>query len=160
MNTPTPLTTALLAEWRQIRQLTYDYLDLLEPHQLDLRLSFPTSQTLGYQFWCMVGAHESFLNALEQGGWQGFHSSLDDFDEVTPAVIKAQMQKSDERLLLLCEILNLDPPRVGQEPGYKSIFRMIEHEMHHHGQLINFLFCHHLPIPPSWADEWALSYDE
>lgn len=27
-------------------------------------------------------------------------------------------------------------------------------------ELINFLFCHRLPIPPSWADEWALRYDD
>jgi hypothetical protein len=46
------------------------------------------------------------------------------------------------------------------QPGYEVVQRMIEHEMHHHGQLINFMFCHHLPIPPSWNEEWALAYDD
>lgn len=160
MTTSTALADILLTEWQHIRQQTYDYLETLEPHHLDLRLPFPESQTLGYQFWCMVGAHESLLRALEQGGWQGFASSLDEFEPVTPAIIKAQMQKGDARLAELLQTLPLETHTVSGQPAHRTILRMIEHEMHHHGQLINFLFCHRLPIPPSWADEWALRYED
>ena len=34
---------------------------------------------------------------------------------------------------------------------------LTEHEAHHHGQLINFLYAHDLPIPPGWAEQWALT---
>lgn len=34
---------------------------------------------------------------------------------------------------------------------------LTEHEAHHHGQLINFIYAHNLPIPPGWAEPWALS---
>jgi hypothetical protein len=46
------------------------------------------------------------------------------------------------------------------EYGYEIVLQMIKHEMHHHGQLINFMFCFHLPIPDSWQEEWALAYGE
>ena len=34
--------------------------------------------------------------------------------------------------------------------------RLIEHETLRHGQVINFLYCRHLPVPESWQQEWAL----
>lgn len=160
MSTSQSLAEIMLTEWQQIRQLTYDYLDGLDPHHLDLRLPFATSQTLGYQFWCMVGAHESYLKTLEHGAWQGFASSLDQLAEVTPATIKQQMQQTDARLTQLLQTLDLNAPLANGQPGYGVVFQMIKHEMHHHGQLINFLFCHRLPIPPSWQDEWALRYED
>ena len=160
MSITSTLTSALLHEWQNIRRLTYDYLDILEPAHLDLRLPFPESQPLGYQFWCMVGAHESYLKKLEHGVWQGFASSLDQFEEVTPAIIKQQMQQADAAMVKVLHQVDLNQRQSNGEPNHTIVFQMIKHEMHHHGQLINFLFCHHLPIPPSWQDEWALSYDE
>jgi len=154
------LSTILLAQWQEIRQLTYDYLDILQPAQLKLTLPFPESQALGYQFWCMVGAHESYLKKLEHGEWQGFASSLDTFDEVTPAVIKGQMQTADEKMKHVLTTMDAETRLNNGQPAYEVVFQMIKHEMHHHGQLINFMFCHHLPIPESWQDEWALSHDE
>ena len=32
-----------------------------------------------------------------------------------------------------------------------------EHEAHHHGQLINFIYACGFPIPESWTDAWGLS---
>ncbi|MEZ4737049.1 MAG: hypothetical protein R3E79_58975 [Caldilineaceae bacterium] len=160
MNTSQSLAEIMLAEWQQIRQLTYDYLDGLESRHLELRLPFATSQTLGYQFWCMVGAHESYLKALEYGSWQGFASSLDQLAEVTPATIKQQMQQADAKLAQLLQTLEINASLSSGQPGYSVVFQMIKHEMHHHGQFINFLFCHQLPIPPSWQEEWALSYED
>ena len=39
-------------------------------------------------------------------------------------------------------------------------YRLVEHEAHHHGQLINLIYANNLPIPASWADSWALTRDE
>ena len=157
---PQPWADILLAEWKAIRQLTYDYLNVLESSHLALKLPFPESQPLSYQFWCMVGAHESYLKKLKHGVWQGFSSSLDDFDPVTPAIIKQQMMKSDAEMAELLNELDLHAPLKNGQPGHEVVMQMIKHEMHHHGQLINLMFCHHLPIPESWRDEWALKYDK
>ncbi len=150
MNTSVSLTTILLTEWQKIRQETFAYLDMLEAQQLELRLPFAKSQTLGYQFWCMVGAQESYLKKLETGRWQGFSSSLDKFSTVTPALIKQQMQLADTRLVDLCQQVDLETALDDGEPRYTVLFQLINHEKHHHGQLINFMFCHQLPIPPGW----------
>ena len=150
----------LMTQWREIRTLTYDYLDMLDVSHLSLRLPFPESQSLGYQFWCMVGAHESYLKKLEHGKWQGFSSSLDQYQAVTPAVIKQQMRNADEAMATLLKDVHLEERLANGQHGYEIVLQMIKHEMHHHGQLINFMFCFHLPIPASWHEEWALAYDE
>jgi uncharacterized damage-inducible protein DinB len=149
-----------LAQWQNIRRLTYDYLEMLEPDQLVLTLPFPESKSIGYQFWCMTGAQESYLRNLQHGEWQGFSSSLDQLEQVTPTTIKAQMEKADQAMAELLGAMDLQARLKDGQHGYEVVQRIIEHEMHHHGQLINLMFCHHLPIPPSWRDAWALAYED
>jgi len=43
----------------------------------------------------MTGAHESYLRRLETGAWQGFASSLDQYDSVRPEIIAQQMRQTD-----------------------------------------------------------------
>jgi len=153
------LSHILLDQWQGIRALTYDYLAQLSTDQLALRLPFETSQTLGYQFWCMTGAHESYLAKLETGAWQGFACSLDGAGELTLDLIVETMRAGDARMAGLLAGMNPEYPLANGQPAYEVVMQMIKHEMHHHGQLINFLYCHHLPIPATWQDEWALAYD-
>jgi hypothetical protein len=160
MTTSNLLAHIFLAQWNDIRDMTYDYLDMLEPAHLALTLPFPESRNLGYQFWCMTGAHESYLRELVEGEWQGFSCSLNQFTAVTPASIKQQMQRADESMTDLLPTVDLEARLKNGKYAYAVVQRMIEHEMHHQGQLINFLFCHHLAIPPSWQKKWALAYDD
>jgi uncharacterized damage-inducible protein DinB len=154
------LAKILLKQWHDLRRLTYDYLNVLEVGHLERTLPFAASQSLGYQFWCMVGAQESYLKKLELGAWQGFASSLDRFDVVTPALIKQQMLAADDTLTRLLGRFTLEEQLHNGQYRYEVVMQMIKHESHHHGQLINFMFYLRLPIPPSWHDEWALSYDQ
>jgi hypothetical protein len=151
------LSHILLGQWQGIRALTYDYLAQLSTEQLALRLPFETSQNLGYQFWCMTGAHESYLAKLETGGWQGFVCSLNGAGEITPGLIEEKMRAGDASMAGLLAEIDLEQPLANGQPAYEVVMQMIKHEMHHHGQLINFLYCHRLPIPVSWQDEWALA---
>ncbi len=150
------LAEVYLRQWLGIRQMTYAYLDILQPSNLALKLPFPESQSLSYQFFCMVGAHESYLKQLEHGSWQGFSSSVSGIANLTPATIKEHMQRSDVVMTDLVKRIDLTQRLADGSYGYEVVQRMIEHEMHHHGQMINFLFCHHLPIPESWHEKWAL----
>jgi hypothetical protein len=100
------------------------------------------------------------LKKLEQGEWKGFSCSLDRFEAVTPSLIKQQMMKADAALQALLQQIDLAAPLKNGQSGADVVMQMIKHEMHHHGQLINYLFCHHMPIPSSWHDEWALGYDD
>ncbi len=155
----TPSLAEILGQrWLHVRSMSYDFLDVLKPDDLNLKLPFPESQSIGYQFWCMVGASESYLKHLEHGEWQGFASSLDTADDPSPSGIKAIMQKTDTQLIEQLGRMDLYVQLKSGEPSYEVVQLMIEHEMHHQGQLINLMYCHHLPIPRSWADTWALSY--
>jgi hypothetical protein len=156
MHDDEPLVGFLCARWRGVRGLTYDALDVLDESQLGLRLPFPESLTLSSQFRCMLGAQESYTRAIEQGGWQGFNCSLDALPGVSPAVIAAHMRRADEAFEAAVQGASPAPPSAGGQRVDHTIQRLIEHETLHHGQLINFLFRHHLPIPQSWREEWAL----
>jgi hypothetical protein len=157
--TSSDLSDIFFKRWLSIRAMTYDFLDVLKESDLGLKLPFPESQPIGYQFWCMTGAHESYLKELEFGDWQGFSSSMDQLEHPTPTAIKVNMQRSDEKMAELLRTKNLTVKLDSGKYGYELVQLMIEHEMHHQGQLINLMFCHHLPIPESWRDKWALSYD-
>lgn len=82
------LTDIYLRQWSGIRQMTYDYLDMLQPSDLARTLPFPESQSLAYQFFCMVGAHESYLKQLKYGKGQGFSSSISGISNLTPDLVK------------------------------------------------------------------------
>lgn len=155
----TELSQIYHVQWQNLRNLTYDYLDMLEVDQLNLALPFPESRPIRHQFWCMLGAQESYLKVLQLGEWQGFACSLDQLDKVSPAIIKNHMKEADQILLEIITQRDLQAPLKNGKRGHEVVQRIIEHEIIHHGQLINLMFCHHLPIPLSWADEWALAYD-
>lgn len=156
----TELSQIYYDQWQNLRNLTYDYLDMLKVDQLNLVLPFPESRPIGHQFWCMLGAQESYLKVLQTGQWQGFACSLDQVDDVSPVVIKNRMKEADQALLQIIEQTDLHGILKNGKRRHEVVQRIIEHEILHHGQLINLMFCHHLPIPTAWADEWALAYDE
>lgn len=156
----TSLSDILSNQWRELRQLTYDYIDMLEPEQLSLTLPFPESTPIVQQFWCMLGAQESYTKVLIHGTWQGFNSSLRQLDTATPSEVKAKMVAADQVLLDQIATMDLAESLENGKYGYEIVQRIIAHEGLHHGQLINLMFCHHLPIPQSWQDEWALSYGD
>ena len=145
----------LIARWRQLRGRTYDLLDVLLAEDLEKTLPFPESATLYNQLWCMVGTTESFANRITTGAWQGWASSLAAGQPID--VIRAHLQASDEQLV---NALQQSDPLATLADGSKPLdhfFRLVEHESHHHGQLINFIYALNLPIPESWAQTWALS---
>ena len=148
--------------WQQLRGRTYDLLDELSQEDLARRLPFPEAQSLYYQFWCMLGAQESWPPLLTRGVFEGFASSLDELDEQPPtiAAIKQYMAAADERLFEVLESGVLLRRFDNGSTPLSHYLRLVEHEAHHHGQLINLIYAHHLPIPQSWADEWALTREE
>ena len=155
------LSDGIHEHWRQLRAMTYDLLDHLTREDLEKRLPFPESQTLGYQFWCMLGAQESWLPLLRYGTWQGFTCSLDQIDMTTDALatIKAQFRKADAQLFEVLDSGDLLRELKDGATPLTHYLNLVEHEAHHQGQLINFIYAIGLAIPESWAEKWALSRD-
>ncbi len=148
--------------WRDLRGRSYDLLDVLADADLNARLPFPESQNILYQFYCMLGTQESWPPVLLEGRMRGWDCSLKaaPAGEALPIErVRAAMEAADAALHAAFE--QADWLRVfenGATPlaGY---YRLVEHESHHHGQLINLIYANNLPIPASWADSWALTRD-
>ena len=148
--------------WGDLRGRTYDLLDVLVDADLNARLPFAESQNILYQFYCMLGTQESWTPVLLEGGMRGWGCSLKAVPagEVMPIErVRAAMEAADGALETAFEQADwLGVFENGATPlaGY---YRLVEHESHHHGQLINLIYANNLPIPESWADSWALKRD-
>ncbi len=145
--------------WRQLRGMTYDLLDAITDADLSKKLPFSESQDVQYQFWCMLGTQESWTSLLVSGVWEDWSCSLDkeDVKQVSLEGIKQHMRTADKQLF---EALERDDLLRKFEDGSTPLMNymiLIEHESHHHGQLINSIYAHHLPIPESWEAKWALT---
>ncbi len=146
--------------WQDLRGRTYDLMDVLSDADLKARLPFQESQDVFYQFRCMLGTQESWAPVLLEGRMRGWDCSLQPVEpgEAVPmGRIREAMMKADGQLHSTFEQVEwLKVFSNGTSPlmGY---LRLAEHEAHHHGQLINFIYACGFPIPESWADSWALS---
>ncbi|MCL5784878.1 MAG: hypothetical protein M1142_06025 [Patescibacteria group bacterium] len=135
--------------WQQLRGMTYDLLNELKQEDLTKKLPFPQSQDIQYQFNCMIGAEESNIPLITKGAWEGFASSLDNEGEITIETIKKHMEEADKKLFSALEGVDLLQKF---EDGTSSLINymvLVEHESHHQGQLINFIYACNLPIPKS-----------
>ena len=112
---------------------------------LDLR-GLPSNRIAG-QLWCVVGARESYLRAIEMGGWQGFACSLTaprEKSSVLAALEATQRQLAD---------LDLEDISAAQ---LDLAFDLLEHEVQHHGQLIRFVYGNALTFPESWSQRYTV----
>jgi uncharacterized damage-inducible protein DinB len=148
----------IIAHWQDLRGRTYDVLNLITPEDLPRTLLFPESATLYNQFWCMLGTSESFIRRMAEGSWQGWRCSLG--DDATLEQLRTHLKQSDEALYVALRKRDVLHRFDDGSTPLSQYFRLVEHESHHQGQLINFIFALNLPIPESWADAWALSRDE
>lgn len=154
------LTAIILNHWTQLRGMTYDLIDRLELDNLQLRLGFERSQNIGYQFWCMLGSQESWIALMETGQWQGFSCSLDSLEgDLVLENIRTKMQQADQTLLKAIREADLTATFENGTTPLSHYLILVEHEAHHQGQLINFIYAHDLPIPESWEAKWALRRD-
>jgi len=134
--------------WQQLRKGTYQFLDGIKETDLDLKLPFAKSQTIRYQLHCMCGAQESNISLIVEDKWNGYSSSLDKLGKTDLATIKTHLQAADKQMLAAMKKADF---------SLVNYMILVEHEAHHQGQLINFIYAYNLPIPKSWQEKWALS---
>lgn len=153
-----PLLQQTKEHWEQLRGRSYDLLKVLSEADLFKTLPFPESQSVYYQFRCMCGTTETFVDYIRVGKWEEWHCSLaaePSGSGLIPSIID-HLKTSDKQLLCVLETAKLlEKQQDGLSPLQKYL-TLVEHESHHHGQLINFMYALPLPIPKSWAKQWAL----
>ena len=128
-------------------QLTHDLVAYLEEPALDVDLRDLPSNRIAGQLWCVIGARESYINAIEKGGWQGFSCSLK-----TPRVkesVLATLETTHQQLNQL-DFTNLSDDQTS------LAFDLLEHEIQHHGQLIRFVYGNKLTFPASWNKRYTV----
>ena len=108
------------------------------------------SNSIGAQFWCVVGARESYSRALEHGAWQGFSCSLDSNATGDKQQVERALAKS------LREFGDLIAGLEWTEDRDRLLLALLEHEAQHQGQLIRYVYGLDLEFPQSWVTRWAL----
>ena len=107
------------------------------------------SNTIGGQFWCLVGARESYARAIEAGVWRGFACSLGDTE--SPQGVRAALAASNRAV-----VAALDAARDLDGARLEFLISLNEHEAQHHGQLIRYFYANDLAFPPEFAARYAL----
>ena len=126
-----------------------DLAESLPEEAFGQRLRVP-SNTIGGQFWCLIGTRESFARAINEDGWQGWNCSMSaeasqDKQRVGDVLIQAAQQV--EETLSSIEWTDY---RDG------ALLDLLEHETQHQGQLIRYVYGLKHEFPKSLADRWAL----
>lgn len=141
------MCTLLKTKLDRAFQLSQDLVEHLAETSLSLDLPGLPSNRVAGQYWCIVGARESYLRAVEAGGWQGFSCSL-----ATPG---------SKRSVL--DALETTRQRLGQiqfdeltETQLGLALDLLEHEIQHHGQLIRFVYANGLAFPDSWKVRYTV----
>ena len=127
--------------------LTADLVDQLDAAALRLDLPQLPSNRISGQLWCVVGARESYLTALETGDWQGFACSLQTPED--KGAVQAALRATADRLARL-DIEALSDRQVAFG------FDLLEHEIQHHGQLIRYVYANGLSFPESWHRRYTV----
>ncbi|MCL4257153.1 MAG: hypothetical protein KJZ53_01335 [Anaerolineales bacterium] len=109
------------------------------------------SNSIGAQFWCVVGARESYTRAFEAGAWQGFSCSLQEPE--VPASVQAALAAS--QAALQAALAAASQPY--DEQRQHILFDLLEHEAQHQGQLIRYFYANQIPFPPDFAKRYALN---
>jgi hypothetical protein len=127
--------------------LTHDLVTHLEEKSLTLDLPNLPSNPISGQLWCVVGARESYLKAIEGGVWKGFSCSLK-----TPNVKQTVLDalETSSQLLNKIDFENFSETQVN------LAFDLLEHEIQHHGQLIRYVYGNHLTFPENWHARYTV----
>lgn len=141
------MSTQIKAKLDRSFTLTHDLVLHLEEISLNLDLPNLPSNRIAGQLWCIAGARESYLKAIEAGSWQGFSCSL-----TTPRVKQSVLTalEASQKKMNEIDFTSLTDGQI------EFAFNLLEHEVQHHGQLIRFVYGNGLTFPQSWNKRYTV----
>ncbi len=142
--------SVLLERVARTLSLTSQLADGLSAEALMLHNGSVASNTIGAQFWCIVGARESYARAFDVGFWQGFACSLQSTE--VPDAVRIALATSMAKISSCLEhaALHVDTARE------HILVDLHEHETQHHGQLIRYFYANGLTFPQAFAKRYGL----
>ncbi|WP_395752127.1 hypothetical protein [Prosthecobacter sp.] len=143
------ISSVVRASFERSFALYRDLVGSFGDEALSSKLPNLPSNSIGLQLWCVVGARESYCQALMAGEWIGFSCSLDSVAQKSP--VAEALDRSAENLAGI--LTTMDSFTDTQN---RLMIDLLEHEAAHQGQLIRYLYGLRLPIPDSWKARYAL----
>ena len=140
----------LTKRFERTNSLFLDAVEAFGREHLDSKLGDLPSNAVGAQYWCVVGARESYLRAAKSGEWRGFTCRLAPGTRDPETIASALRASHDEVSAFL-----VDAPELS-EVEENWMLDLLEHEVQHHGQLIRYLYGLRVEPPQSWIDRYAL----
>lgn len=128
--------------------LTSDLVASLSDEHFSLTLSELPSNSIGQQLWCLIGARESYLKAIQNSKWSGFSCSLKN-TTAQVEIMNCLNESFKNTLAFLKE-------NILSELQLDFLLDLLEHEIQHHGQLIRYIYGNKLSFPKSWHERYTV----
>ena len=122
-----------------------DLAAMLDDDLLARKVDVPKHKSLAEHLWCVVGARESYSQAIEHGAWTGFSCSMGSFGAAD------FVAKLEESRLAAEHILR--GVTDWTEERSRLLMTLSEHEVMHEGQIIRHMYAIEQTLPASWV--WA-----
>ncbi|MCC5996636.1 MAG: hypothetical protein JJU18_09745 [Oceanicaulis sp.] len=132
-------------------ELTNSLGEGLAADDLGRRIDQVPSNSIGSQFWCVVGARESYRRGMLAGEWQGFSCSLAREQTRQPASMQAALAQTRDDILKTAAAMEWG----GQ--AAQLLFDLWEHEVMHQGQLVRYFYANAIAFPAAFASRYALA---
>jgi uncharacterized damage-inducible protein DinB len=122
-----------------------DLITAIDADDLGVKLNVPGDKSVAEHLWCVVGARESYAQALITGEWQGFSCSLKKYER---GDFEQSLASSGQALL--AAIQGVTEWSLAHDELLASVS---EHEVMHEGQIIRHMYGLGRELPKSWR--WA-----
>ena len=132
-------------------QLTNELSQSMGESMLNCRIAGVPSNSNGGQFWCIIGARQSYTKAIVSGGWLGFSCSLTRNQSKEPRSIEAALGETKDQALAAIASNDLS------DRQWQLVFDLWEHEVLHQGQLIRYFYANGIPFPADFASRYDLA---
>jgi hypothetical protein len=145
------MTSMLTARLTAALALTGGLAENLTDDSLALHNGSAPSNSIGGQFWCVVGARESYARAIAAGRWSGFSCSLGAGEARRADAVRAALERS--RTGVLDALSGGDPA----DDRAVLVFDLLEHEALHQGQMVRYFYANGIRFPGAFAARYALA---
>jgi hypothetical protein len=145
------MSSILTARLAAAFALTEGLAEVMTDDSLALHNGSAPSNSIDGQFWCVVGARESYARAIAAGTWSGFSCSLSASDAQRADKVRAALERS--RTNVLDAISGCEPT----DHRDTIAFSLLEHETLHHGQLVRYFYANGIRFPEAFAERYALA---
>ena len=139
----------LIEHVRAVFRAHQELAEILPEEAFGRELAIP-SNTIGGQYWCLIGARESYAKAIKENSWAGFSCSLLHEDTSNKQRVSESLAKAAQ---------DFEQTIKGVEwTNHRDdlLLDLLEHETQHQGQLIRYVYGLKYKFPKSWANRWAL----